>query len=64
MTSERLLLRFFDIEGFFVGCGGTTGLSESRIGPMAPIGGGIRGSKRVSEGMIGPIEPTGAPRVL
>jgi hypothetical protein len=64
MTSERLLLRFFDIEGFFAGCGGTTELSKGRIGPMTPIGGGIRGSKRVSEGRIGPIEPIEAPRAL
>jgi hypothetical protein len=64
MTSERLLLRFFDIGGFFAGYGGTTGLSEGRIGPMTPIGEGIRGSKRVLKGRIGPIAPIGAPRAL
>jgi hypothetical protein len=64
MTSERLLLRFFDVGGFFAGYGGTTGLSEGRIGPIAPIGGGIRGSKRVSKGRIGPIEPIEAPGAL
>jgi hypothetical protein len=64
MTLERLLLRFFDIEGFFVGYRGTTGLSEGRIRPMAPIRGGIRGLKRVLKGRIGPIEPIGAPKAL
>ena len=42
MTSERVLLRFFDAGGFFVGFnGGTEGseiVSEGRIGPIAPIG--------------------------
>jgi hypothetical protein len=57
MTLERLLLRFFNIRGFFIGCRGTTGLLEGRIGLITPIKGGIRGLKRVLEGRIGPIEP-------
>lgn len=42
MTSERVLLRFFDVGGFFVGFDGRIRgferVSEGRIGPVAPIG--------------------------
>ena len=42
MTLERVLLRFFDVEGFFIGFNGGTGgskrVSKGRIGPIAPIG--------------------------
>ena len=42
MTSERVLLRFFDAGDFFVdfdgGIRGFERVSEGRIGPIAPIG--------------------------
>ena len=41
MTSERVLLRFFDVGDFFVdfdgGIEGSEGVSKDRIGPIASI---------------------------
>ena len=41
MTSERVLLRFFDAGGFLIGFNGGIGgfkrVSEGRIGPIGPI---------------------------
>ena len=42
MTSESVLLHFFDVRGFFVGFNGgirgSRGVSEGRIGPIALVG--------------------------
>ena len=64
MTSERLLLCFFDIGGFFIGCGDTIGLSENRTGSMTSIEGGIVDLKRVSEDKIGSITSIGTSGTL
>ena len=64
MTSERLLLRFFDLKDFLIGYGDTIGFSEDKIKPMTSIEKEIRDSKRISGNRIGPITLIGTPEMF
>ena len=64
MTLKRLLLRFFDIKGFFTGYKGIIEFLKNRIGSITSIEEGIEGSKRVLKDRIEPITSIKASEVF